>query len=82
MEYVVLNDDDEEEGQDGEGKRGEEDEDQATVVLQRKVAREQDPLADAFGNDAMTWGEMHAGSYGLSLALTVPPMWVWDWDWD
>ena len=72
---MVLNDDDDEEGQDGEGKRGEEDEDQATVVLQRKVAREQDPLANAFGNDAMTWGEMYAGSYGLSLAESSQGTW-------
>ena len=69
-EYMVLDD--------YEGERtvvdDEEDiEDRATVVL-----HDRDPLADVFGNDAATWGEMHAGRSpkptGLGITSSYPEL--------
>ncbi|KAF8578737.1 hypothetical protein K439DRAFT_1663571 [Ramaria rubella] len=75
-EYAMLEDGD----GDGEGDNTAVDEDEqeeATVTMMRN----QDPLADVFGNDAETWNEMHAGrqrkaTTGLSTIapdLIIPP---------
>ena len=67
-EYMVLDD--------GEGERPAVDDDEDLADRATIVLRNQDPLADVFGNDAATWDEMHAGRQrkptGLGITSLYP----------